>query len=123
MRDAIATILRRDIQDPAIHFVTITDVEVSTDLRLARIFISVMGSDQERDESMAALDRMRGRIRHLLGQRISLRTLPELEFRVDDTAAHAEEIERLLAKVKPPALDPDDESGEPGPEEKEEARD
>lgn len=100
IRDEIAAILSREIQDPAIRFVTITDVEVSVDLRIARAYVSVMGSDAERDETMAALDRNRGRIRHLLGQRIRLRTLPEIDFRVDETAAQAEEIERLLATVR-----------------------
>ena len=110
IRDAIASILQRDIQDPAIRFVTITDVEISVDLRIARVFISVMGTDQERDETLAALEQQRGRIRHLVGQRVSLRTLPELSFRIDDTAAHAEEIERLLATIRPtmgPADDDD----------------
>lgn len=117
IRDAVAYILQREIQDPAIRFVTIMDVEVSVDLRIARIYVSVLGTDQERNETLAALDRQKGRIRHLIGQRVSLRTLPELDFRIDETAERAEEIERLLATIRPSTHPEDDVSaGESGDE-------
>lgn len=108
VRDEIAAILQREIHDPEIRFVTITDVEVSVDLRIARVHISIMGTPAEQETTLAALERNKGRIRHLLGQRASLRTLPELSFHIDTTAQQAEEIERLLAKHRPAPLEEED---------------
>lgn len=115
IRNEVSTILQREIQDPQIRFVTITEVEVSVDLRIARVHVSIMGSDEEKQATLDALDRHRGKIRYILGQRVRLRSTPEISFRIDETASHAESIERLLAEVGP--LEP---GGEPETEEQEE---
>lgn len=110
IRDEIALILQREIHDPEIRFVSITDVEVSTDLRIGRVHVSIMGTDDEQEKTLAALERSRGRIRYMLGQRARLRTLPDLSFHLDRTAVQAEEIERLLKKhaARPQEDVPDD---------------
>jgi len=74
----ISEILQREIQDPRIGFVTVTDVEITPDLRYARVFISIMGDKTKRDESMKALKHAAGFIRSELGKRIRMRVTPEI---------------------------------------------
>ncbi|MCM2316509.1 MAG: 30S ribosome-binding factor RbfA [Thermoanaerobaculia bacterium] len=114
IRNEIAELLRREIHDPALGFVTICDVEVSTDLKIARVFYSVLGDDDAKASATRVLDKSSGLLRRLLARRIHLRQVPELEFRIDETAEHAGRIQALLAGVIVPedALDrpaPDDE--------------
>ena len=111
IRNEIAQLLRREIHDPALGFVTICDVEVSTDLKLARVFYSVLGDDAAKESAQRVLDKCRGLLRRLLAGRIHLRAVPELEFRLDETAEHASRIDGLLQGTIVPAeeLDRDDE--------------
>ena len=96
IRDEISSILRRDIHDPLIGFVTITDVRVSPDLRHARVFFSVLGSDEQVRDSIKGLLRARKHINALLGDRLALRYIPKLQFQYDETAARAQRMEQLL---------------------------
>ncbi|MGK2856618.1 MAG: 30S ribosome-binding factor RbfA [Thermoanaerobaculia bacterium] len=99
IRNEIAELLRREIHDPALGFVTICDVEVSTDLKIARVFYSVLGDDDAKASATRVLDKSSGLLRRLLARRIHLRQVPELEFRIDETAEHAGRIQALLAGV------------------------
>ena len=92
----LSELLLRDLKDPRLGFVTIMGVEVSPDLKHARVFVSALGSDEEQQASMAALESARGWLRHELGQRMDLRYTPELQFRADHTTATADRINRLL---------------------------
>lgn len=96
----ISEILQREMQDPRIGFVTITDVEITPDLRHARVFISIMGDDAKKDESMKALKRAAGFIRSELGKRIRMRTTPEIEFKIDDSIDRGVRILELLEQIK-----------------------
>ena len=80
--------------------VSITAVEVSPDLHLARVFLSGLKEDETR-QIVKDLQAQQGKVRHFLGQRIRLRHTPELEFRYDDTSARAGRIEDLLRENKP----------------------
>jgi ribosome-binding factor A len=100
IRGEIAQIIQRELRDPDIGFVTITEVEVSTDFSFARVFVSTL-KEEERDSSIEGLQRAAGKIRHMLGKRLRLRNIPELEFRADRTAEHADQINRLLLSVMP----------------------
>ncbi|HUO83957.1 MAG TPA: 30S ribosome-binding factor RbfA [Thermoanaerobaculia bacterium] len=100
LRDEIVQIMRRDLGDPGLQFVSITDVEVATDFRHARVFISSLGSAEDRDEAVRKLQSVAGRIRYLLGQRVRLRHVPQLQFRADLTAERAARIEELLGEVR-----------------------
>lgn len=102
IRNEIAELLRREIHDPALGFVTICDVEVSTDLKIARVFYSVLGDDDAKASATRVLDKSSGLLRRLLARRIHLRQVPELEFRIDETAEHAGRIQALLAGVVVP---------------------
>jgi ribosome-binding factor A len=96
----ISLILSRNIKDPRIGMVTITGVQISPDLRHAKVFASVLGTDQETKESIEALNHASGWIRHELGQRIRMKFLPELVFREDTSQEYGERIDYLLDKLR-----------------------
>jgi ribosome-binding factor A len=101
MKQEIADILMRKIKDPRIGFVTVTDVEVSDDLRNAKVFVSVYGGDKE--ASLKGLKSASPFIRAELGRRMRMRFTPELLFRFDSTVeqgAHIMEILRSLENEK-----------------------
>ena len=100
VRDALVEVFRFDLKDVALGMVSVTEVEVSPDLRFARVFISDL-SEEEARRVVDELQERRGRIRSYLGKRIRLRYTPELDFKYDDTAARAGRIEALL-KENPP---------------------
>ena len=100
LRQEIGEILARDIQDPRIGFVTITDVETAPDLSTARVWVSVIGQPEERERTMKALQRALPFVRHELGSRIRLRRIPELHLRTDDTAQRGTRVLRLLAELE-----------------------
>ena len=101
IRTDLSVILQRELNDPAIGFLTITDVELSPDLQYARVFVRSLASGPEAQEALKALQKANGRIRFLLGQRAGLRFTPNLEFRLDTTAARASNIEQILHQVLP----------------------
>jgi ribosome-binding factor A len=94
--EEISKLLQSGLKDPRIGFTTLTRVEVSDNLKHAKIFISVMGSDQEKSETFEALKSAKGFIRNSLGKNLYLRYLPELEFKKDENAEHVEKITRII---------------------------
>jgi len=99
LRDAMVEVFRHDLGDARLAMVSITEVEVSPDLHVARVFISGLDAEETK-QIVKDLHGQRGRIRHFLGQRIRLRVTPELDFRYDETSARAGRIEELLADIK-----------------------
>jgi ribosome-binding factor A len=99
VRDALVDVFRQDLKDVNVGMASITDVEVSPDLHLARVFISGLKEKQTR-ETIEALNNARGKVRHFLGKRIRLRYTPELEFKYDETTMRAGRVEDLLAEIK-----------------------
>jgi ribosome-binding factor A len=100
LRQEIGEILTRDVQDPRIGFVTITDVETAPDLSNARVWVSIIGQPDQRAETMRALERAMPFVRHELGSRIRIRRIPELHVRADDTAERGTRVLRLLAELE-----------------------
>lgn len=98
MREEISLIIQREIRDPGIGFITILDVKMSEDLKMAKVMLSVYGDEEEKKKTLEALKRSKGYIKHLLGQRIKLRLMPELNFVFDDTFEKAARIEEILKK-------------------------
>ena len=94
--EEISKLLQSGLKDPRIGFTTLTRVEVSDNLKHAKIFISVMGSEQEKSETLEALKNAKGFIRNSLGKNLYLRYLPELEFKKDENAEHVEKITRII---------------------------
>lgn len=100
LREEIGQILAREVADPRIGFVTVTDVETDPDLRHARVWVSVIGQRSERDETVAALNRAMSFVRRELGTRLRLRRIPEFHVRLDDTAERGTRVLRLLHEIE-----------------------
>jgi ribosome-binding factor A len=98
MKQEIADILMRKIKDPRIGFVTVTDVEVSPDLRNAKVFVSTYGGDKE--ATFKGLSSAAAFIRSELGGRMRLRRVPELLFRIDSTAERGAHVMELLREIE-----------------------
>jgi ribosome-binding factor A len=96
----ISYLLQRELKDPRIGFVTVTSVEMSADLRYARVFVSVMGSPEEQKATMDALTSGRGFIRRELAARLDLRFAPDVQFKLDTSAEYSDRINRLLNELK-----------------------
>ncbi len=98
---AIASLITRgQLRDPRIGFITITGVKVSPDLRVAKVYYSMLGTDQERKESQQGLEAARGFIRREVTARIQLRVSPEIYFVFDKSIVEGDKIDRLLREVK-----------------------
>jgi ribosome-binding factor A len=100
IKEEVSTLLQRELKDPRLGFVTVTEVEVSKDLRQAKVFVSVLGDEQQWKSSLAALDSARGFVRNWLRQHLDLRVTPEVDFRADRSMEHAARIQSLLKQVK-----------------------
>jgi len=98
MKQEIADILMRKIKDPRIGFVTITDVEITDDLKNAKVFVSVYGGDK--DASLKGLKSASPFIRSELGRRMRLRVVPEILFRFDSTVEQGAHIMELLRDIE-----------------------
>lgn len=102
MRQEIAEILR-GLKDPRIGFVSVVRVEVTPDLRQAKVLVSVLGPEETVRETMKGLTSATGHVRTELGQRIRLRLTPEIQFRLDTSIAEGARIARMLREVTGPA--------------------
>jgi ribosome-binding factor A len=101
IREEVATFLHEGAKDPRlVGLVTVTAVDVTRDLRSARIFVSILGSDAERKATFDALTSMTSHMRSRLARSLRLRVAPEVSFRLDDSVARAARIESLLAEVR-----------------------
>lgn len=95
----ISTILMRGLNDPRIGFVTITGVEMTDDLHLARIFFTVIGDETARKSSEAGLKSATGYIRHELGKVLKMRYTPDILFKYDHSQDYGQRIDELLREV------------------------
>ena len=103
LREELTDIVRREVKDPRLAFWSITHVEVPPDLRTARVYVSVLGTEHERTETLAALRSASGFIRFHLKPRLRMRQIPDLKFRDDRTMEEADEITRVLRDLDQPA--------------------
>ncbi len=99
IKEEVSKMIREDIKDPRLGFVTVTDVEVADDLRHAKVFVSILGEEEEIKESMDVLKRAAGFVRSELGKTIRLRYVPEISFRYDQSIEHGAHISKLLREV------------------------
>ena len=99
IRGELASLLARDVHDPGIGFVTITRVQVSPDIQLARVFYTVLGDDKSRATSARALERATPFLRRQIGSRLRLKRVPELKFQYDEAVAGQDRIEQLLNEI------------------------
>ncbi len=99
IRSELATLLARDVHDPGIGFVTLTRVQVSPDLQVARVMYTTLGDDKARAASAKALGRAASFLRREIGGRLRLRRSPELRFIYDDSVAGQDRIEQILNEL------------------------
>ena len=100
LRKIVSRVMIEDFNDPRMGFITITRIEVTDDLRFARIFYSVLGDDAQKKSTHEALEENLGFIRRLAVERINLKYAMEFKFEVDKSIEHSFQIDELLKKIK-----------------------
>ena len=99
IRIELASLLARDVHDPGIGFVTLTRVQVSADLQLARVFYTALGDDKARTATARALERAAPFLRRQIGSRLRLKRSPDLKFTYDESVEGQDRIERILNEL------------------------
>ena len=108
----VADILGNRLRDPGIsHWVSVTGVEVNPDLSLARIYVSILPSGEEREQTLKALGRATGFVRHELATRLGLREMPEIRFLLDTSIEYGVRVDELLRKIETGEPIPDEDDG------------
>jgi len=100
IKKEVAELLRDEMKDPRVGFVSLTAVQVSKDLRYADIYVSVLGEKAEQNASMKALESAQGFIRSELGRRIRLRYTPEINFKLDQSITQGVRLIKLMDEVR-----------------------
>lgn len=113
LRQEISLLVRDEVRDPRVGVVTITAVETSPELDHARVYITALGDDQEKEEALAGLQSAAPFIRTQLGRRLHIRRIPELHFQIDRVLEEASRIEALLREVLPEEEAPSADASEP----------
>lgn len=100
MRREISQMLQTEFQDPRLTFVTVTHVKVSRDLRHAKVGFTFLGDDKQIAAVEKVLDQIRGYVRKLVGQRVRIRYIPQIEFVYDRSVAYGARIEQTLQDIQ-----------------------
>ncbi|NSL51140.1 30S ribosome-binding factor RbfA [Calidifontibacillus erzurumensis] len=100
MKKELSDIISRKIKDPRIGFVTVTDVQVSGDLQIAKVYITVLGDEEAKQNTLTALAKANGFIRSEIGKRIRLRKTPEIFFEFDESIEYGNRIETILEQLQ-----------------------
>jgi ribosome-binding factor A len=111
LHQELSLLIQQRARDPRMGFVTVTEVEVSADLKVAHVYVSVLGSEEDAQQSLASLNHAAGFFRRELGASVSLRYLPELDFRLDSSLEQGMHIDQLLDSLheeSPPHEDEDE---------------
>jgi ribosome-binding factor A len=109
IKEEISLLLQRELQDPRLGFVTVTEVDVTPDLRQAKVYVSVLGPEERWVSSLQALESARGFVWNWLRRHLDLRVTPEIVWRPDRSMEHAAHIQSLLAELR--ARSPTEEQG------------
>lgn len=100
LKKELSDLFRKEVKDPRINFLTITDVEVSGDLSVAKIYVSTLQEKNDPALMMEGLEKAVGYLRKELGQRIEIRHIPELRFIYDQSIERGQRIHNLLNEIK-----------------------
>jgi ribosome-binding factor A len=100
IQETLAEALAKELKDPRVGFVTLTGVTVTPDGAHATVYISVMGTEEEKTLARAGLEHARGFLRTYLARRLALRTTPELHIVLDRGLEHAQRIDRILEDLR-----------------------
>ena len=99
LKKEISTFLSREYRDPAYAFITVTNVHVSPDLRIAKIYVSIMGSPEKKDATLHMLENNKGEIRSFIGNQVRLKFTPSIHFFIDETMDRVERINQLIKQI------------------------
>ncbi len=99
MREEISRIVREEVADPRIGFISVTQVDLSPDLRNARVYISVFGNEKQKKEAMAGLNSAAGFIRGKLAHMLETRVIPEIHFIQDDSIERGSRVLGIISKL------------------------
>ena len=99
LKKKISQIIQQDLRDPRIGFVTITEVQVTKDLRHVKVYFSVLGSEKEKKSAIIGLQRATSFVRRIIAQEISMRFVPEIVFKFDETYEYGQRINELLERI------------------------
>ena len=102
IRKILSELLLREVADPRLHSLTITDVELDPELMYARVYVNALGEEERQDEVMAALEHAKGFLRREVGKRVRLRKTPDLYFEWDYSLERGERINALLSSLEIP---------------------
>lgn len=105
----LSELLLREVSDPRLQDITITEVTLDPELMYAKVYVSALGADDRETEVMQGLRRAGGFLRRSVGQRIRLRHTPELHFRWDSALAQADRVNAIISSLDIPRADADDE--------------
>lgn len=100
IKKELSLLLQTELKDPRIGFVTLTAVEMTNDLSIATVYLTVMGDEEEKARTLRALDSAAGFLRSEIGRRISLRKAPELHFKIDPSIERGTRIDQLLKEIQ-----------------------
>jgi len=111
LKEEISRLLTREVKDARVGSVTVSDVEVTPDLKEATVYVQVPGDEERKAEAIAGLASAAGFIRSRIGRGLRIRRAPELHFEIDRTQERAARIHELLAELDLPDEPPEDEDG------------
>ena len=100
IQEVLSNLLKKDIHDPRLHMATITNVKMSADLKLARIYFSIYGDHNKREAAAKGFESARGFIKRSLARRLGLRYMPDLNFFYDESFDYGSHIDELLKRIK-----------------------
>jgi ribosome-binding factor A len=112
VRQVLTDAVAQDLQDPRIGFVTMTSVKTTSDLRHARVYVSVLGDETQRAATLAGLSSAHGALQRRLARELRMKRTPTLEFVYDDTTDRAMRVEELLERIPPSGAAGGGEAGE-----------
>ncbi|SHI69148.1 30S ribosome-binding factor RbfA [Propionispora hippei] len=100
IKQEASKIILNELKDPRVGFVTVTQVEATGDLRHAKIYVSLMGSDEQKAQTWEGLQKALGFLRSEIGKRLRMRFSPELTLHLDESLDYSDKIQKLLLKIK-----------------------
>lgn len=112
IHEILSVLLLRDVADPRLQDVTITDVKLDPELMFAKVYVNAFGDESRRKEVLEGLKRPNSFLRREVAQRVHLRTAPELHFQWDEGLERSERVQRIFQNLVIPPPDPEDESAE-----------
>lgn len=99
IKEEVGTLLARDFNDPSYGLMTVTEVHVTPDLRLAKIYVSILGDEDVRERTMKMLEKNTGAIRASIGSHVRLKFTPSVVFYIDETLDRVEKISRIIKHI------------------------